>query len=221
MLASPRCRGTTLIELLTVMIVMAALFAITLGMVRASKQRANLARARGELAAIGQALESYKNYYGDYPQTGNAAPATPVVTATIAQSQAQAQLLNALIGVYGPTNFSTRINGPEFIEASKLTLEVALTAQTATTFGVAQGTPPIKQPVQNSLVDPWGYRYQYFYKPAPAPGRPPTNTWRAPSYILYSVGPDGAHTAPNTTTGLFNGTTQTTGNNADNVFANP
>src|SRR5437879_3605973 len=117
-------RGSTLIELITVMIVIAILFAITLGMVRAAKQRANLARARGELAALTQALERYKSYYGDYPQTGGAAPATPIVAGTIVMSQAQALLLNALIGVYGPNNFVNRLNGPMFIEISKFKLEV-------------------------------------------------------------------------------------------------
>jgi hypothetical protein len=39
--------------------------------------------------------------------------------------------------------------------------------------------------------------------------------------VLYSVGPDGAHTPPNNTSGLFTGTTQTTGTNADNIYATP
>jgi type II secretory pathway pseudopilin PulG len=210
-----------LIELLTVMIVIGILTSISLGMVRAAKQRSGIARARSELAALTQALERYKSHYGDYPQTGAAGPANPVVSATIVQSQAQALLLNALIGVYGPTNFITRLNGPTLLEVSKFKLEVDLTTATSATFAVPQGTPPVKQVVANSLLDPWGYRYQYFYKAAPAPGRPPTNQWRAPAYVLYSVGPDGQHTAPNTSTGLFTGTTQTTGTNADNIFATP
>jgi hypothetical protein len=39
--------------------------------------------------------------------------------------------------------------------------------------------------------------------------------------VLYSVGPDSQHLAPATATGLFTGTTQTTGTNADNIFATP
>ena len=210
-----------MIELLTVIVVIGILTSISLGIIRSSKQRAAIARAKSELAALAQALERYKSHYGDYPQTGGAGPANPMVSATIVQSQAQSLLLNALIGVYGPTNFITRLNGPTLIEISKFKLELDLTTATTATFAVPQGTPPIKQVVTNSLLDPWGYRYQYFYKAAPAPGQPPTTQWRAPAFVLYSVGPDGQHTAPNTSTGLFNGTTQTTGTNADNIYANP
>ncbi len=214
-----RRRGFTLIELVAVMMVVGILMALSLGMVRAAKQRASLARARGELAGLTQALERYKAHYGDYPQTGSAAQATPVVTARVTTAQAQALFLNALIGVYGPTNFTARINGPVFVEVSKFKLEVDLIPADATTFGIAEGSPPIKRVQANCLLDPWGNRYMYYYKPAPAAGRPPTNTWRAPGYVLYSVGPDGAHVAPNITTGLFATAPQTS--NMDNILATP
>ena len=214
-------RAFTLIELLAVLGVLAVLAALAVGIVNAAKHRSASARARGELAALAAALERYKSHYGDYPQTGNGAQATPTVTAVIGQNQAQALLLNALIGVYGPTNFSTRINGPSFLEVSKFRLEVQLNVNTAARFGEPQGTPPVKTAEANCLLDPWGYRYMYYYKPAPAPGRPPVNTWRAPASVLYSVGPDGQHTAPATATGLFTGTAETTGTNADNIRATP
>lgn len=216
-------RGVTLLELMTVMIVIAVLISFALGMIRSASQRAQIARARADLAALADALERYKAYYGDYPQTGNAAQATPVRTsATITQNQAQALLLNALIGVYGPTNFTNRQNGPLFIEASKFSLEVDITTTArASTFGMAQGTPPLKQPEANCFLDPWGQRYVYYYKPAPVGNTTPPNQWRAPGYLLYSIGPDGLQQAPSTATGLFTGTTQYTGNNADNIYATP
>lgn len=212
-----RAGGFTVVELLTVIAIMAILFSLSFGLVFAAKQRAAIGRARGELSALTQALEDYKRHYGDYPQTGSAQQATPVIAATVGNSQAQALLLNALIGVYGPSNFSTRINGPIFIEVTKFTLEVELTTTTAAIFGVAQGTPPMKQIVANALKDPWGNRYMYYYKAAGPAGF----QWRAPAYVLYSVGPDGQHTAPNVSTGLFTGTTQTTGTNSDNIYALP
>ena len=215
-----RCAvGFSVVELLTVIAVMAILFALSFDMMRAAKQRAGTARARGELAALTQALEDYKRHYGDYPQTGNAPQAAPIVSATVGNTQVQALLLNALIGVYGPSNFATRISGPILIEVTKFTLEVPLTVARAATFGVPQGTPPLKQVEANALLDPWGNRYMYYYRAAPIPGRP--NQWRAPAYVLYSVGPDGQHTAPALASGLFTGTTQTTGTNADNIYAIP
>ncbi|MBI5691166.1 MAG: hypothetical protein HZC55_13855 [Verrucomicrobia bacterium] len=209
--------GFTIIEIVSVIAVMAVLFSLGFGLVNSAKQRAAVARARGELAALTQALEDYRRVYGDYPQTGNAPQATPTVGATITNLQAQALLLNALIGVYGPTNFSTRLNGPVLLEVSKFRLEVELTAATTANFGVAQGIPPSKQFVSNALLDPWGNRYMYYYKAPGAGGL----QWRAPAYVLYSVGPDGQHIAPSISTGLFTGTQQTTGVNADNLYATP
>lgn len=220
--SSRRRSAFTLIELLTVMAVVAILVGLSVGMIRSSKQRSALARARGELAALTQALEAYKNHYGDYPQTGNAAQAPIIVGSVITTAQAQALLFNALIGVYGPTNFSTRLNGPVFVELSKLRLEIDPDdARMKTVMAIPTGTPPLKPAVANCFLDPWGNRYVYYYKPAPVPGRPTNTQWRLPGYLLYSAGPDGQHTAPNAATGLFTGTTQSTGLNADNIFATP
>lgn len=213
-----RLSAFTVIELLVTLGVVSVLMAMGFGILRAAKLRAASARAKGDLAVLAQALENYRRYYGDYPQTGSAGQATPVVGAAIGSTQAQALLFNALTGVYGPSNFSSRINGPIFVEVSKLQTEVALNA---TTFAVPVGTPPAKPVVANSFLDPWGNRYLYFYKPATPAGRAGSTAWSAASYVLYSAGPDGQHTAPNTSTGLFSGTTQTTGTNADNLYANP
>jgi hypothetical protein len=127
-------------------------------------------------------------------------------------------LFNALTGVYAPTNFTTRVNGPTFVDVTKFALEAAINLNT---FAVPIGSPPAKQPVANSFIDPWGHRYLYYYKRA-APGGTgpaPATAWQAASYVLYSAGPDGAQTPPNTNTGIYAGTTQTTGTNADNLYA--
>jgi general secretion pathway protein G len=224
-LRTPDGRGFTLIELLAAMAVMAVLVGLSLGMLRSSSQRAALARTRGELATLTQALESYKAHYGEYPQTGNAAQATAAVGADITTAQAQALLFNALIGVFGPTDFATLRNGPMFVEVGKLRLEQTrdlMTRQANNSFAVPTGSPPAKQRVATAFIDGWGNRYLYYYRQAPAAGSPGVNTWqRGGGYLLYSAGPDGQHLAPNITTGLFTGTTQTTGVNADNVFASP
>jgi prepilin-type N-terminal cleavage/methylation domain-containing protein len=215
---SRRRSAFTLIELLAVMAIVAILVSLSFALVRGGKERAAIARTRGDLAALTQALEAYKQHYGDYPQTGNAAQAPALIGAVVAQSQAQSLLFNALTGVYGPVSFTTRLNGPTFVELSKMRTEVALLQNT---FGVPQGIPPAKLAVANAFVDAWGNRYLYYYRPAPVAGRPAVNQWRLPGFILYSAGPDGQHTPPNINTGLFTGTTQTTGVNADNLYANP
>jgi prepilin-type N-terminal cleavage/methylation domain-containing protein len=240
-----RLLAFTLIELLTVMAIIAMLAGFGVNAMIGAKQRAAIARTKAELAHLSQALEDYKRHYGDYPQTGAASQAAVVVALQAngvsrgpGATTAQALLLNALIGVYGPSfnaaapgrvnDFNTRLNGPTFIDVSKLTLEIPFSSSTLTTtnllstFAVATGTPPVKTAENNSFVDPWGNRYLYYYKratPPPANGQPLAATWLAPAYLLYSAGPDGQQTAPNANTGLYSGTTQTTGTNADNIYA--
>lgn len=91
----------TLVELITVM----AIIALVSGLVLASAARTNAtaltARAQAELAAISAALEGYKIAYGDYPRTANAAV-----------------LLQSLIGKLGPTQ--VQIEGGRFIDMATL-----------------------------------------------------------------------------------------------------
>jgi len=215
-----------LIDLLSVIAVMAILMSIVIGAASNVKKRANISRARSELAALALALEAYKRHYGDYPETGTASQASVAITSRIGVTQAQALLFNALTGVYGPTNFSARLNGPLFVELSKFTLEVPLTDTTQQNLGTPTGSPPAKQAIANCFVDPWGNRYLYYYKRSRA-----DTLWRAPAYILYSAGPDGKlgtsttgngalDNGLNPTTGLYSGSTQTLGFNADNIYAN-
>lgn len=202
------------------MAIIAVLLGFTIVAISGAKQRAAMARAKSELALLVQALENYKRHYGDYPQTGAAAQASQTITGTavIGAAQAQALLFNALTGVYAPANFNTRINGPTVVDVSKFTLEAALNP---TTFAIPIGSPPVKPLVPNSFLDPWGHRYLYYYRrAAPAVAGPiVANLWQAGGYVLYSAGPDGAQTPPNVNTGLYSGTTQTTGTNADNLYA--
>ncbi len=198
--------------LVVAIIVVLAAFAVA-GIIGA-KQRAAIARAKADLSLIAQALEDYRRHYGDYPQTGAAAQANATVTSTVGSTQAQALLFNALTGVYGPTNFTTRLNGPTLIDLSKFSLEVTFTTAQLATFAIPTGSPPAKPLVANSFLDPWGNRYLYYYKNARS-----TASWQAPAYVLYSAGPDGAQTPPSVSTGLYSGTTQTTGTNADNIYA--
>lgn len=218
-----RLAAFTLIELLTVIAVIAILTTIGLGAIRGAKERANIARARTELAALVTALEEFKRLYGDYPQTGEfmQAPATPTAEATGPGAQtAQAKLFNALTGVYGPRGFgnSDRLNGPNLLDVGKLKLNGSLTNQFL--VPVSNTPNPPSKPEQNvCLLDPWGRRYLYYYKNARTP-----NQWQATGYVLYSAGrvvaANGTQTPSITvTTGLLLGTQ--TAEMADNIYANP
>lgn len=68
-----RRRAFTLIELLTVMAVIAILAGIMIGGGRHASTAGKVARAKVEVAAIASALEAYRRHYGDYPRTDDAA----------------------------------------------------------------------------------------------------------------------------------------------------
>lgn len=80
-------RAFTLIELLTVIAIIAVLAGIVIGMGRHASQTGKIARTKAELAAISTALEAYKRQYGDYPRTSDAA-----------------LMLQSLVGKLGPNN---------------------------------------------------------------------------------------------------------------------
>jgi len=84
-----RVRAFTLIEILTVIAIVAVLTGIVLGVGRRAAESARIARAKGELAALSAALEGYKRQYGEYPRTASAAV-----------------LLQSLAGRLGPTQSS-------------------------------------------------------------------------------------------------------------------
>ena len=221
--------GFTLLELLTVVAILALLATFSIGAIRGAKERANIARARVELVALVTALEEFKRLYGDYPQTGEftQAPVTPTgITGTLPNGtgpgldRAQAKLFNALTGVFGARGFSNadRLNGPNLLEVGKFTLNGSLTNQFLVPASNAPN-PPSKVEQNVSLLDPWGRRYLYYYKNARTP-----NAWQATGYVLYSAGRtvavNGTQTPPiAVTTGLMLGTQ--TAEMADNVYANP
>lgn len=200
-----RARAFTLIEILTVIAIIAVLAGITLGAARGVKQRAAMAQAKAELAVLATALESYKRQYGDYPWTGTAAN-DPLLSAPLAED-GPGILFNALAGKRGPLEDLTAMDGKTWVDFGRLTVQ-----------------DPTKLPehgstgqLANAFVDPWGRRYLYFYNPSTA--------WKAVGYVLYSVGPDGAkaetpaecHKAPDPDSGAYDAAETA---NADNLYAN-
>jgi prepilin-type N-terminal cleavage/methylation domain-containing protein len=99
-------RAFTLIELLTVIAIIAILAAITFGVVKGVNERAAIGQAKTELAVLSTALENYKKLYGDYPQTTD-----PAI------------FLQSLIGKKGPGGAD--MTQKNLLELSKFTLSTA------------------------------------------------------------------------------------------------
>jgi prepilin-type N-terminal cleavage/methylation domain-containing protein len=218
--------GFTLLELLTAVTVIGILMTISIGAVRGAAERSKIARTRGELSALVTALEQFKQLYGDYPQTGEftqagatptgATPTNPNGTGPGATT-AQAKLFNCLTGVFGARNLTSRLNGPNFLEVGKFSINGTLTNQFL--VPVSNTPNPPSKPEQNaSLLDPWGHRYCYYYKNARTPA-----AWQATGYVLFSAGSkvaaNGTQTPPITVTSGLMLATQTA-EMLDNIYAN-
>jgi prepilin-type N-terminal cleavage/methylation domain-containing protein len=190
-------RAFTLIELLTVIAIIAILAAITFGVIKGVNQRAAIGQAKTELSSLAQALEAYKLQYGDYPQTGAAANSATATTATA--TDAPGILFNALTGKRGPSSTNVVISGRSYLETARFSVQ-----DTSST-----GTPVAgANQVANAFLDPWGRRYLYYYKTG--------TSWVRVGYILVSVGPDGLITAP---TGAGDPQLADTAN-VDNLYSN-
>jgi prepilin-type N-terminal cleavage/methylation domain-containing protein len=185
-------RAFTLIELLTVIAIIAILAAITFGVIKGVNERAAIGQAKAELASLAQALESYKMQYGDYPQASD----SNVVETTVAKSSQAGKLFNALMGKLGPAG--ANIDGRVFVDASRLSIS------SATGLPTTGNTTS----VDNAFLDPWGRFYVYAYKAG----------WI--TYRLASAGPDGKlGDTFNATTGVVSAATAANGG-ADNIYAN-
>jgi prepilin-type N-terminal cleavage/methylation domain-containing protein len=201
-------RAFTLIELLTVIAIIAILASITFGVMQGVNERAAINRAKAELASLALSLESYKKQYGDYPRSG--AAANVATTETAAATDAPGILFNALTGKLGPynavTNSAASIDGKSFVEISKFSIQDT----------VALPTVGNTTPMANAFLDPWGRRYLYYYKT----GTPAQ--WIKPSYILLSVGPSVATSGAPEINVNIDGTytVETTADAADNIYAN-
>jgi prepilin-type N-terminal cleavage/methylation domain-containing protein len=194
-------RAFTLIELLAVIAIIGILAGITFGVSKGVRERAAISQCRSELAALSQALESYKKQFGDYPQTGPSAITAPITAAAATATSVEGYLFNALLGKIGPK--LDPIQGKQFIEASKFSLQNANIP-----------TPGNATSVANAFVDPWGRLYLYYYR-SNAAGVP---AWKQPSYILLSAGPEGNLGISVSAAGVITETNNTQA--ADNLYAN-
>jgi general secretion pathway protein G len=200
-------RAFTLIELLTVISIIAILSAISLNVVKGVKERASVGQAKAELAALSQALEMYKLQYGDYPQTGMTADTVTVPATSPTSAKVQYRFFNALAGKYGPT-LASITSGKCFVELARFALY--------STAAADMPAPTGNTPVSNAFLDPWGQTYIYYYKTVGG------TSWTSPSYVLFSVGPDGVKADTDISpAGVVNYDAATMDpKNLDNIYAN-
>jgi len=187
--------GFTLIELMAVLGTIALLIGLAIGLGPGLAERTARLRAEADLSVLMSALESYRQSFGDYPQTGSC-PTSEGSGGTALEATAEAKLLNALLGRLGPTLRAVRHRA--FVHPDRL----------ATASGRPLERGSFEGPWPDAFADPWGRPYVYAYRVSSSA------RWDADGYILYSRGPDGAHEAPSF--GVFNPGAPA---NEDNVHA--
>jgi general secretion pathway protein G len=152
------------VELLVVLAVLAVLATIIPRVGDGVRERARLDRARGELAALAEALERYRAAHGDYPR--------------VREGEDDAlRLWRALEGLDLPDG--RRASAPR-----------ALLAGGVFELGDPGSLRPLggtEVPVAAVYLDPWGQPYRYAYRRGAADA-----TWRRAGFLLLSTGPSGA-----------------------------
>ena len=136
-------KAFTLVELLTVMAVIAILAAITFGISAGVYERQARTKAQAELSSLASALEAYRSEHGAYPE----APGTDWNANAVI-------LFDALTGQIEPDGDAITPRGRAFVDISKYDLE---------TEGSDGDIPD-----ESRFLDPWGNPYAYQYDPDPA-----------------------------------------------------
>jgi general secretion pathway protein G len=164
--SSSGTNGFTVFEIIAsiavIVILMTALAVELGGLMPLSESK----QANTDIVRIQQALEQYKENFGEYPKkvsVGGGAPAMETI------------LFNALGGSLAPNGKLG--NFPSLLDRMSLDFQNG-------SFPVTGGVPAL---ISNAIVDPWGNPYRYRYDPD-------DSNWENFNYVLFSAGPDGLYT---------------------------
>jgi prepilin-type N-terminal cleavage/methylation domain-containing protein len=149
MIIHPRSqRAFTLIELLTVIAIIAVLMGLLFPAVTGAQQAAKKAQAKNDLVNITNAIKMFYTEYGRYPEVGAAGIDTLITSAS-----GNAELMNILRGI--PSNNPKNPRGIVFLDAP-----IAKRVGNRDLGGVVDrpGGHDI-----GTFVDPWGHPYQIAY----------------------------------------------------------
>jgi prepilin-type cleavage/methylation N-terminal domain protein len=178
-LKTSRKRGAfTLVEILIVIGIIALLMGITtqmLGTVSASQGRA---RSKTDMALIVSGLEGFASKYGGYPR----------VSANIDEKKSAADLYRCLTG-----KMIMRLNDGQIVMADVGTVRKPFIE--VTKLRIADPADPLLQdvdPEKNGVYfsDSWNEPYLYFFDTTMYVTNEANTSWRSPSFILLTKGPD-------------------------------
>jgi general secretion pathway protein G len=157
-----RRAGFTLIEILTVIVIITVLAGIVVGAAKYAQIKEARSRAQAQIAMMETALESYKNDNGFYP------PSTKVR----ANNTANSILLYRALAT-GQKHYMT-------FKPNQL-------RDSGTTIMIPIACDPTNSTVPNVvLIDPFGVPYNYFNRPACSPD----GQTNAATFDLWSYGPN-------------------------------
>lgn len=188
MFRSTNQRGFTLIELLTVMVIILILAGLVLALVGYGQTKAARAKAEGEIAAIQNALESYKTDKGAYPTSDDTNLLSPVDNtepSDATYAKAGATLYSALSGDLVADGTGTARGDKTYYNIPASELKIDTTTK------------------KYCIIDPFGNYYGYSTllqnslnsaaaTPAPSPGTTPKGY--NPTFDLWSTGGYGKNT---------------------------
>ncbi|MFO7534643.1 MAG: type II secretion system protein GspG [Kiritimatiellia bacterium] len=165
-------RGFTLVELLTVIVIIALMSMVTMKLIGYVGVKTGKSRAARDIERVKHALTEYYSVYGCYPPTDGTTWERFFVAPTVNPAGGM-MFRDGLCKYLLPTNDPSSEKWTHYLEGIWGEKLVERTASGAS--GNARWTNSIIH-----ILDPWGHEYMYS---SPGPDYQ--------SYRLYSVGPDG------------------------------